>query len=85
MTEASPYITVHYRNGIHASSHCKDNVQTQTPYSCLNLDLSIPWDGSSRKNPGFSGRENPTHDRPMGRIEPQFSGQARACAFYSVK
>jgi hypothetical protein len=31
VTEASTYITVHYWNGIHASSRCMDSVQPQTP------------------------------------------------------
>jgi hypothetical protein len=31
VTEASTYITVHYRNGIHASSRCMDNVLPRTP------------------------------------------------------
>jgi hypothetical protein len=31
ITEASTYITVHYRNGIHASSRCMDSVQPRTP------------------------------------------------------
>jgi hypothetical protein len=29
------------------------------------------------KNQGFLGRENHAHARPMGRVRPQFSGQAR--------
>jgi hypothetical protein len=29
--EASTYITVHYRNGIHVSSRCMDSVQPRTP------------------------------------------------------
>jgi hypothetical protein len=41
----------------------------------------------------ISGRKNPTHDHPTGRVGPQFSGWARvgpglgraARAFYSVK
>jgi hypothetical protein len=32
------------------------------------------------KKSGFSGRENPAHDRPIGRVGPQFSGRARAWA-----
>jgi hypothetical protein len=28
--KAFPYITVHYRNGIHALSHCMDSVQPRT-------------------------------------------------------
>jgi hypothetical protein len=30
LMKASTYITVHYRNGIHALSHCMDNVQPRT-------------------------------------------------------
>jgi hypothetical protein len=63
----------------------------------LELDLSIsragPGSGRAEKNSGFSGRENPAHDRPMGHAGPQFSGRVRtgpglgwaARAFYSVK
>jgi hypothetical protein len=31
VTEASTYITVHYRNDIHALSRCMDSVQPRTP------------------------------------------------------
>jgi hypothetical protein len=31
LMKASTYITVHYKNGIHASSCCMDSVQPQTP------------------------------------------------------
>jgi hypothetical protein len=31
LMKASTYITVHYRNGFHASSRCMDNIQPQTP------------------------------------------------------
>jgi hypothetical protein len=31
LMKASTYITVHYRNGIHALSCCMDSVQPQTP------------------------------------------------------
>jgi hypothetical protein len=31
LMKASTYITVHYRNGVHASSRCMDNVQPWTP------------------------------------------------------
>jgi hypothetical protein len=31
LMKASTYITVHYRNDIHALSHCMDNVQPRTP------------------------------------------------------
>jgi hypothetical protein len=30
LMKAFPYITVHYRNGIHALSRCMDRVQPQT-------------------------------------------------------
>jgi hypothetical protein len=38
--EASTYITVHYRNGIHASSRCMDSVQPQTPSIWMECILS---------------------------------------------
>jgi hypothetical protein len=58
--------------------------------------MSIPPagpDSGRAEKPRFSGRENPAHDRPMGRVGPQFSGHTRAgpglgraaCAFYIVK
>jgi hypothetical protein len=31
LMKASTYITVHYRNGVHALSRCMDNVQPRTP------------------------------------------------------
>jgi hypothetical protein len=31
LMKVSTYITVHYRNGIHALSHCMDSVQPRTP------------------------------------------------------
>jgi hypothetical protein len=31
VTKASTYITVHYRNGIHALNRCMDSVQPRTP------------------------------------------------------
>jgi hypothetical protein len=31
LMKASTYITVHYRNNIHALSHCMDSVQPRTP------------------------------------------------------
>jgi hypothetical protein len=31
LMKASTYITVHYRNGIHALSRCMDSVQPRTP------------------------------------------------------
>jgi hypothetical protein len=34
--------------------------------------------GPGKKKPSFSGRENPSHGHPMGRVGPQFSGQAWA-------
>jgi hypothetical protein len=57
-----------------------------------SLDLGIFWVGL-KKNSVISGRKNPAHDHPTGRVGPQFSGRARAgpglgraaCAFYSVK
>jgi hypothetical protein len=49
--------------------------------------------GRAEKNSVISGRKNPAHDHPTGRIGPQFSGRARAGpglgraarVFYSVK
>jgi hypothetical protein len=49
--------------------------------------------GPGQKKPSFSGRENPSHARPMGRVGPQFSGRAwagsglgqAAYAFYTVE
>jgi hypothetical protein len=44
------------------------------------MSISRAGSGSGRaeKISGFSGRENPDHDRPMGRVGPQFSDWARA-------
>jgi hypothetical protein len=48
----------------------------------FRLDLSIFWvgtgSGRAEKNSIISGRKNPAHDNPTGRIGPQFSGRARA-------
>jgi hypothetical protein len=67
------------------------------PSRCVTLDLSIfrarPGSGRAEKNSVISGRNNPAHDHPTGRIRPQFSGRARAGpglgraarVFYSVK
>jgi hypothetical protein len=65
--------------------------------STLWVDLSIfragPGSGRVEKIYVISGRKNPAHDHPTGRVGPQFSGRARAGpelgwaarAFYSVK
>jgi hypothetical protein len=42
-----------------------------------SLDLGIFWVGL-KKNSVISGRKNPAHDHPTGRVGPQFSGRARA-------
>jgi hypothetical protein len=39
--EASTYITIHYRNGIHASSRCMDSVQPQTPSVRMECILAV--------------------------------------------
>jgi hypothetical protein len=61
------------------------------------LDLSIfragLGSGRAEKNSVISGRKNPAHDHPTGRIRPQFSCRAQARpglgratrVFYSVK
>jgi hypothetical protein len=41
VTEASTYITVHYRNDIHALSHCMDSVQPRTPSVCMECILAL--------------------------------------------
>jgi hypothetical protein len=43
------------------------------------LDLSI-FRAEPKKNLVISGRKNPAHDHPTGRVEPQFSGRARVWA-----
>jgi hypothetical protein len=43
------------------------------------LDLSI-FGAGLKKNSVISGRKNPAHDHPTGRVGPQFSGRARAWA-----
>jgi hypothetical protein len=63
----------------------------------LHVDLNIfrdgPGSGWAEKISVISGRKNPAHDHPTGRIGPQFLGWTRggpelgraARAFYSVK
>jgi hypothetical protein len=78
-------------------SNKRDTRPRTMPSRCVTLDLSIfrarPGSGRAEKNSVISGRNNPAHDHPTGRIRPQFSGRARAGpglgraarVFYSVK
>jgi hypothetical protein len=49
--KASTYITVHYRNGIHALSRCMDSVQPRTPSVWMECILaSHTWHAECTRN-----------------------------------
>jgi hypothetical protein len=68
-------------------------LSSSTPLIDLSIFRAGPGSGRAQIFFVISGRKNPAHDHPTGRVGPQFSGRARAGpglgrtarAFYSVK